>query len=178
MALSAATDRTYTDFDSNVGSLPVKASSVIYKGSAVGLTSGYARALNAGDQFGGFALQAATGGSADGSVYVTVQKRGMVQLSITSLAVTDIGKPVYASDDGTFTLTQSTNSPIGRVHRWISTGLGSVNFNVDHPPRVTALTDNSGGTASTTIASIGATYTQSEVRNAIASLAAAINSLK
>jgi hypothetical protein len=39
------------------------------------------------------------------------------------------------------------------------------------------LTDNSGGTASDTIAVIGATYDQAEVANAIASLAAKINAL-
>ncbi len=42
---------------------------------------------------------------------------------------------------------------------------------------VTSLTDNSGGAASNTIASIGATYDQNEVRNAVASLAAKINTL-
>lgn len=42
---------------------------------------------------------------------------------------------------------------------------------------VTALTDNSGGTAGDTIAAIGATYNQAEVRNAVASLAAKINAL-
>ena len=40
-----------------------------------------------------------------------------------------------------------------------------------------ALTDNSGGTAAQTIAAIGATYVQAEVRNAVATLAAAINQL-
>lgn len=39
------------------------------------------------------------------------------------------------------------------------------------------LTDNSGGTASDTIAVIGATYDQDEMRNAIASLAAKINAI-
>jgi len=39
------------------------------------------------------------------------------------------------------------------------------------------LTDNSGGTAANTIAAIGGTYSQSEVRNAIASLAAKINEI-
>lgn len=39
---------------------------------------------------------------------------------------------------------------------------------------ITSLTDSSGGTAGTTIAAIGATYTQAEVRNAVASLAAQI----
>lgn len=42
---------------------------------------------------------------------------------------------------------------------------------------ITDLTDNSGGTASDTIAAIGATYDQAEVRNAIASLAAKITEI-
>ena len=42
---------------------------------------------------------------------------------------------------------------------------------------VVALTDNSGGTASDTIAAIGGTYSQAEVRNAVASLAAKINEI-
>lgn len=42
---------------------------------------------------------------------------------------------------------------------------------------ITDLTDNSGGTASDTIAAIGATYSQAEVQNAIASLAAKVNEL-
>lgn len=43
---------------------------------------------------------------------------------------------------------------------------------------VTALTDNSGGTAADTIAEIGATYSQAEVANAVASLAAKINAIR
>jgi hypothetical protein len=42
---------------------------------------------------------------------------------------------------------------------------------------VPSLTDNSGGTAANTIAAIGGTYSQAEVRNAIASLSAKINAL-
>lgn len=45
------------------------------------------------------------------------------------------------------------------------------------PTAITDLTDNSGGTDSDTIAAIGGTYSQSEVANAIASLAAKINEL-
>jgi hypothetical protein len=40
---------------------------------------------------------------------------------------------------------------------------------------ITSLTDNSGGTGSDTIAAIGGTYNQAEVRNAIASLADKLN---
>ena len=39
------------------------------------------------------------------------------------------------------------------------------------------LTDNSGGTATVTIAAIGAVYDQAEVRDAIASLVAQVNLL-
>jgi len=46
------------------------------------------------------------------------------------------------------------------------------------PSNIGALTDNSGGTAGATIAAIGATYSQTEVRNAVASLAAKINLLE
>lgn len=42
---------------------------------------------------------------------------------------------------------------------------------------VAVLTDNSGGTAADTIADIGATYTEAEVANAIASLAAKVNAI-
>ena len=42
---------------------------------------------------------------------------------------------------------------------------------------ITDLTDNSGGTAADTIAAIGGTYSQAEVANAIASLAAKVNEL-
>lgn len=41
-----------------------------------------------------------------------------------------------------------------------------------------ALTDNSGGTASLTIAAIGASYNQGEVRNAVASLAQSVNEIR
>ena len=39
------------------------------------------------------------------------------------------------------------------------------------------LTDNSGGTAADTVAVIGATYSQTEVANAVASLAAKVNEI-
>lgn len=42
---------------------------------------------------------------------------------------------------------------------------------------IVPLTDSSGGTASNTIAAIGGTYSQTEVRNAVASLAAKVNEL-
>lgn len=165
----------------DVRAYPVIATDIIYEGAAVGDNgSGYARPLVAGDPFRGFAESKAdnSAGSA-GAINVRVKERGIVQLSIGSLAITDVGKPVYASDDDTFTLTASTNSAIGRVVAFVSTGVGMVEFNAARGSlgSFTALTDSSGGTASDTIALIGATYVQAEVRNAVASLAAKINTL-
>lgn len=170
MALSADTNLVYEIGERST--VPVKATSQIYLGSAVGYTSGYARALVAGDDFAGFALENKLGGAADGDVNCAVTKSGQVELAITSIAVTDIGKPVYASADGTFTLTQSTNSKIGTVSRWVSTGTAIVRYQAQGAGAdltgVTVLTDSSGGaTADGTIGivtaptALGATLTDS-----------------
>lgn len=110
---------------------PVIADDVIYQGAAVGENgSGYSRPLAAGDPFQGFAIAVAdNAGGAAGAISVNVRKRGNILLPISGLAVTANDRPVvYASDDDTFTLTASTNSPIGRVSRWVSTGVAVVEF--------------------------------------------------
>lgn len=110
---------------------PVIANDIIYQGAAVGENgSGYARPLAAADVFLGFAeakADNATGGA--GAINVNVKKRGNIVLPISGLAITANDRPVvYASDDDTFTLTATSNSPIGRVSRWVSTGVAVVEF--------------------------------------------------
>ena len=129
MALAADVNLVYGV--QGINDLPVKASAQIYKGAAVGLSGGYARGLVAADKFVGFALANVLGLASDGLVRVPVQSIGLVTLTIASLAVTDNGALVYASADGTFTLTGTSNSHIGRVHRWIATGSGIISFNAD-----------------------------------------------
>jgi hypothetical protein len=110
---------------------PVIAADIIYQGAAVGENgSGYARPLAAGDPFLGFAIaEADNAAGAAGAVTVNVRARGRIVLPISGLAITANDRPVvYASDDDTFTLTATSNSPIGRVSRWISTGLAVVEF--------------------------------------------------
>ena len=162
----------------DVNEIPVIASDILYEGSAVGDNgSGYARPLVAGDPFRGFVeskVDNSTG--AAGDKRVRLRNRGLVELSISSLAITDVGKAVYASDDNAFTLTKGSNTCIGHVHRWVETGKGIIAFEAADGNEV-ALTDSSGGTAADTIAVIGATYDQAEVRNAVASLAAKVNYL-
>lgn len=98
---------------------PVIASDIIYEGAAVGLNgSGYARPLVAGDTFIGIAIDKVDNSSgAAGDKQVLVKHFGIVELTLASAAADDEGKTVYASDDDTFTLTSSTNSRIGVVHK-------------------------------------------------------------
>ncbi len=109
---------------------PVIAADIIYQGAAVGDNgAGYARPLVAGDPFRGFAdyrVDNSTGLAGD--KVVRTRTHGNIQLAISGLAITDVGKSVYASDDNTFTLTATANSKIGTVSSWISTGLGIIDF--------------------------------------------------
>lgn len=115
---------------------PVIATDIIYQGAAVGENgSGYARPLNAGDPFLGFAIATADNSAgAAGAVNVTVRTEGRIRLTVAgATAVTANDRPiVYASDDNTFTLTASTNSRIGRVQRWIASTDCIVEFNAMH----------------------------------------------
>lgn len=160
MALSADTPRVYEIGEDSV--IPVAAAAQIYEGSAVGSNGGYARALVAGDEFLGFARENKLGGTADADVNITVATRGRIQLAITSAAVTDLGKAVYASADGTFTFTATSNSRIGAMVRFVSTGVVIVEFrtsSIQTLGGVAALTDNGGGSADGTVASQAAPVT-------------------
>lgn len=174
--LAADKTRDYSLGDHN--DLPVVAADIIYEGAAIGDNgSGYARPLVAGDPFRGFALRKADNSAgAAGDVNVKIVRRGRIVLPISSLAVTDVGKDVFASDDDTFTLTQSTNTRIGYVSRWVATGFGEVAFGESSGVLV-ELTDNSGGTASDTIADVPAAYTEATLANQIASITAKVNAL-
>lgn len=111
---------------------PVIAADIIYQGAAVGENgSGYSRPLQAGDPFQGFAAEKADNSAgAAGAETVRVRTRGKVQLAVAgATAITANDRPaVYASDDNTFTLTSTSNSLIGYVSRWVSSGVAIVEF--------------------------------------------------
>ena len=110
---------------------PVIASEIIYQGAAVGENgAGYARPLVAADPFLGFATMGMDNSlGAAGEKLVQVKTRGRIQLPIAAIAITANDRPpVYASDDNTFTLTATSNSKIGWVSRWVSTGVAIVEF--------------------------------------------------
>lgn len=174
--LAKDTPRAYELGDQN--DLPVIQADIIYEGAAVGLSNGYARPLNAGDAFQGFCIQNVDNSlGANGDVYVRVKTRGEIQLAVANAAITDVGKAVYASDDDTFVLTATSNSYVGKIKRFVSTGVVVVAFDAVQGALLTALTDSSTGTADGTIADVGAAFNQATLNNNFADVTAKINAI-
>ena len=111
--------------------LPVDDNVLIYKGALVGLNAatGLARPLVAGDKFVGVAYRAADNtGAGHAAGAVTVRLHQFIDLvhALAGVTATNVGAVVYASDDGTLTLTSSGNSRVGRVVERVSTGVARV----------------------------------------------------
>jgi hypothetical protein len=114
--------------------LPVIASDIIYEGAAVGIVdaSGHARPLSGGDRFVGFAVaKADNSAGAAAAINVEVVECGEIELSVSGAVITDVGQPVYATDDDTFTFNPVSASFIGYVKRFVSSGVAIVGFDVD-----------------------------------------------
>lgn len=110
---------------------PVIASDIIYEGAAVGLVnaSGHARPLTSVDRFVGFAEKKADNSSgAAAAINVRVIKKGKVYLPVTGAVITDVGNPVYATDDNAFSFVKTSGVFIGLFHRYVSSGYGIVEF--------------------------------------------------
>jgi hypothetical protein len=115
----------------NRNSLPVIASDIIYEGAAVGLVdaTGHARPLNAADRFAGFAeSKADNSAGAAAAINVEVIKSGEIQLTVTGAVITDVGQPVYATDDDTFAFTPVGGVFIGFVKRYVAADTVVVEF--------------------------------------------------
>lgn len=116
MALTANRDVDHY-VDQELRTLPVKAATKVFKGAFVGLdTGGNARGLVAGDRFAGVAYEEMdnTAGAA-GASNVRVYTEGDFGHALAGAAVTDIGRPVFASADDTLTFAGTGNSRVGTV---------------------------------------------------------------
>lgn len=127
--LAANTPRAFEIGNRN--EFPVIAADIIYEGAAVGLVdaSGHAQPLAAANRFVGFAeAKADNSAGAAADINVRVIESGKVQLSVTGVVITDVGQPVYASDDNAFSLVPTAKRFIGFVHRFVSSGVCVVAF--------------------------------------------------
>ncbi len=130
MALSSNRDVDHY-VDQELRTVPVKASTRIYKGGFIVVeeSTGYAKPFVAGTGAGtnnffvGIAYEEADNSSgADGDINARVFTQGDFSHEIPGGTISDVGKKVYASDDDTLSLTAAvgTNVFVGRVQDWIS----------------------------------------------------------
>lgn len=128
MALTANTPLTFIRGEE---SQAPAAAVVIYEGAVLGDNgSGYARGLVAGDQFIGHAMEYIdnTSGS-DGTLTVSrIRGRYRLEVTLTGVAITDVGNQVYASADDTLTQTAGSNSRVGVIERYVTTNTCIVEF--------------------------------------------------
>ncbi len=132
-----ATLTTDTPRDFSLGEfndVPVIASEIIYEGAAVGMVeaSGHARPLVGGDKFVGMCTQQADNSSgAAAAINVRVLASGQASLSVSGAVITDLGQPVYATDDNVFVFLPTGGTFIGYVARFVSAGVVIVKFNTE-----------------------------------------------
>lgn len=142
--MAAATESVTRNYElGEHNDLPVKASTIIYKGSMVGDNGGYARGLvtskNASNFFGFCNHKADNSGGANGDVMVNILTQGRVVIDLTGLKDTDLGKAVHAIDDATFTLDADDGASsnkvlyprVGKIIRFVESGVGILAFNAE-----------------------------------------------
>ena len=123
MALTANSDVDHY-IDQELRSFQVAAAKHVYKGALVALAStGYAQPLTAGDRFVGVAYEEIDNSSgANGDLSARVYTLGDFGMTLSGAAITDVGRPVFASADATLSFTATGNSYVGIVQDLISSG--------------------------------------------------------
>ena len=104
----------------------------IYEGAILGDNAlGYARGLVAGDPFRGHSVEYIdnTLGSAGDQAVTCLTGQYRLEVTLSGVAITDVGRDVYASADDTYTLVANGNSRVGKVARYVTTSTAIVEFN-------------------------------------------------
>lgn len=126
-----ATDAPRPIETGDYNNLPSIAADITYEGAAVGVVpgTGHGRPLTAADRFGGFCAERCDNSvGAAGDKTIRVLERGKVELTISGVVITDVGQPVYATDDATFQMSPVGGVFVGFVHRWVSSGVAVIRF--------------------------------------------------
>jgi len=130
MALALDTPRPFCEGD--FGDHRVLNAVKIYEGAVVSITAaGYAKGYAGTDTiFAGIAVKQADNSSGAAGAITVKCRRGIffAEVTLASAAQTDVGTTIYASDDGTFTLTSTSNLAVGVISRLAGTNLVEVKF--------------------------------------------------
>lgn len=125
-----ASDASVTQEIGEINEFLCVASDIFYEGAMIGdNASGIARPIVAGDKFLGFAeSHVDNSAGAEGAKSVRVIERGKRKMALTGATIRDLKQPVYAADDGTLTFDPTGGSYVGRVHRFVSSGVVVIAF--------------------------------------------------
>jgi hypothetical protein len=131
--LAANKPRAYEGSGTSIGQtmFPVIASDIIYEGAAVGIVdaSGHAQPLANPNRFAGFAAaKCDNSAGAAAAKSVTVYERGRIQLTVSGALITDLGQPIYATDDDTFVFSPVGGVFVGFVKRFVAADTVVVDF--------------------------------------------------
>jgi len=126
--LAANSPMTKVKGDNN--SIPIIAADIVYEGAMVGdNASGYGRPLVAGDKFVGHSIDKVdnTSGAAGAKNIPLISGHYRQEVALVGL-ITDVGRPVYASDDAAFSFSAAGNSYVGVISRYVSATKMEVEF--------------------------------------------------
>ena len=124
--------------DQELREFPVAAAVHVYRGARVGLDpAGYLKPFVPGDLFAGISYEEGDNSSgAAGAKKCRVYVLGDFELTITGVALTDAGAPVFATADNTQALTGHPDAYMGRVVHYLSSNLALVRLRAwgEKPP--------------------------------------------
>lgn len=114
--------------------LQVGAAETIYKGSIVGIDpGGYAKPFVVCDRYAGIAYGAVDNSAgAAAAKQVDVYCHGDFELPISGVAILDAGKPVFATDDGSFAMLGHPDAWVGNIVHYSKSGYGVVRLREPH----------------------------------------------
>jgi len=134
--LAKDTPRVLVTGDMN--SIPIIKEDTVYEGAMVGIeaATGHGRPLVAGDIFAGHSIFKVDNelGTVGGEKDIRLRSgRYRLLCTLTGVAITDVGVPVYASDDDTLTKTATSNSFVGRISRYVKANTAEIEFDTLKP---------------------------------------------
>ena len=125
MAVLTANRQQDTLVEQSLREYPVKAAEHVYKGGWVAVDpTGYLKPFVLGDVLLGMAFEEGdntASGAGDGDVKVRVMTTGDIMATISGVAITDTGKAVFATNDGTLALIGMPDAMVGRVMHYEGT---------------------------------------------------------
>lgn len=122
----------------DMNSVPVITADTVFEGAMVGIeaATGHGRPLVAGDIFAGHSIFKVVNelGLVGGEKDIRLRSgRYRLLCTLTGVAITDVGAPVYASDDDTLTKTATSNSYVGRISRYVKANTAEIEFDALKP---------------------------------------------